>query len=75
MNLLESRKFKAIMKEKYLKGKKTPETYLALFAPRESEEDVQIYYKLEDLFRYFVGKEVSVSIDRNKISIEKLKSD
>jgi len=69
---LESRKFKAIIKEKELKGEKTPETFLALFAPRESEEDVQMYHKLEDLFRYFVGKEVSVSIDGNKIFIEEL---
>lgn len=69
---MESKKFKAIMKEKELKGDKPPETYLALFAPRESEEEVQMYHIFEDLFRYFIGKEVSVSIDRNKISIEEL---
>jgi len=41
---LKIRKFKAIMKEKEFKGEKPPKTFLALFAPRENEEDVQIFH-------------------------------
>lgn len=51
---MKIRKFKAIMKEKEFNGEKPPKTFLALFAPRENEEDVQIFHKLEDLLRYFI---------------------